>query len=242
MIKLLDLLKGTIHDPFTGELYEGLIYTADIQSVSNILKKKYKNDPEVYAITSQYDAILIGLKLNCPNSKTIKHLSNIEYPKISELLQLMNNLGYYPSDIESSTSKKEVYTNTNLKTLLKTTPDKLWIQFEKKYDKVIIPPKFIYHATPIANQSKITKIGLIPKTNSKIGYHPGRVYFGINEKSTIELWDDLKQYVVNKQGILLTIDTTKLSNITFYIDPQADDAIYTYDNIKPESIINIKKI
>ena len=40
MIKLSDLLTGVARDPFTGELYEGLIRTVDAEKAVEILARK----------------------------------------------------------------------------------------------------------------------------------------------------------------------------------------------------------
>lgn len=39
MIKLKNLIDGTARNPFTGELYEGLIYSVNIDKATSILSK-----------------------------------------------------------------------------------------------------------------------------------------------------------------------------------------------------------
>ena len=40
MIRLKDLIPNNIHDPFTGEIHEGLIQTVEINKALNIIKKQ----------------------------------------------------------------------------------------------------------------------------------------------------------------------------------------------------------
>ena len=121
-------------------------------------------------------------------------------------------------------------------------PDFLAFVFEKKYDEVMNIPKLIYHITDAKYLDKIKHIGLTPKTKSKLSSHPERIYAALDKEDTLNLWKRMKIFIPKEKDILLTIDTEKLNN-TFYNDPNFQNkGVYTYNNISPQSIINIEPI
>lgn len=240
MIKLYDLLEGTFRDPWTGIIHEGLIRTVDMPAVIRILSKKYKGDPNISA-TANDNIIKITLDIEY-SPLALKH-NIVENKKISELLILMNNLGYTPSIIKSNLNRKlNKYTGPALRDMFDEFPSWISIQFEKKYDRVIEVNKIVYHATSKTNIPRIKKYGLILKSKGKIGAHPERIYVGEDKNEIVELWPQLSRTMSDKDGVVLTIDTSLMNNPMFYIDPQYSEGVYTYTNIPPNAIIEIEPI
>ncbi len=133
------------------------------------------------------------------------------------------------------------------------------IQFEKnKQTDMIDVPQFLYHLTPSNKVEKILRNGLTPHAGNKKSDHMERIYFLQNKPSKIqctlfaqELWQssiEKKRFLKSKtydgieklsrfQYSLLKIDVEKCNpNITFYGDPNADGAVWTFDNIPPQAI------
>lgn len=129
--------------------------------------------------------------------------------------------------------------------------------FEKKYERVlknngIEVPNILYHITQECYLDKILKNGLIPKHKDKLSKHPDRIYFLTKKYSDDELSIFSKQFFIRNSSdnyveynkmVLLTIDITPIKNsIKFYADPNADECVFTYDNVSKDLIIGINKI
>jgi hypothetical protein len=246
MIKLIEMLKGIIRDPFTGEIYEGLIKTTNIDKATEIIIKQFGNLPGVDIVNSNKE-IKIGFEPQYLDHKLARYVNTQIYdPNISKLIQLTNNLGYFPSVFayeKNNETKVEKYSNPKLRQIMdELEPDFLAFSFEKKYDEVITTPKLVYHITDVRYLDKIKSIGLTPKTKSKLSSHPERIYVALDKEDALNLWKRMKIFIPKEKGILLTIDTEKLSD-TFYNDPNfINKGVYTYNNISPQSIINIEPI
>lgn len=246
MIKLIEILKGIIRDPFTGEIYEGLIKTIDIDKATEIISKQFGDLPGADIVNSNKE-IKVGFEPQYPDYKTSRYTNSQTYDSnISKLIQLANNLGYFPSVFvyeKHNKTEVEKYSSTKLRQIMdEIEPDFLAFAFEKKYDEVINTPKLVYHITDAKYLDKIKSIGLTPKTKSKLASHPERIYVSLDKKDALNLWKKMKVFIPKEKGILLTIDTEKLNN-TFYNDPNFQNkGVYTYNNILPQSIINIEPI
>lgn len=129
----------------------------------------------------------------------------------------------------------------------------------------------LYHITPSSKVNKILKNGLTPHAGNKLSVHPERIYFmpfikfGFSEKVTVinianslyaqnlrkeckkknlsEL--EIEKLILHGRDIkysVLEVDISKCNeNIEFYGDPNADGAVWTYDNIPPQAINVILK-
>lgn len=246
-MKLIDILKGIIRDPFDGTIYEGLIQTVDIEKATDIIKKQFGNIKGADIVNSNNE-IKIGFEPSYVDPKLERYSYGIKDPNISKIIQLTNNLGYFPSIVKyekfDNTFITQKFNNKLFREYLdENKPEFLVMIFEKKYDEKIDPPKFIYHITNEKFIPNIRKIGFKPKTLNKNSSHPDRIYFSINKDSSEQLWDNLKLYYEKNKGVLVTINTSKLKDVSFYNDPNFNKkGIYTYNNIPPESIITIEPI
>ena len=246
MIKLIDILKGTIRDPFTGDIYEGLIKTVDIDRATNILIKKFNSLPGIDIVNNDKE-IKIGFEPQYAASELSKYSSsNLVDPNISEVIKLANNLGYFPSVFayeKNNKTKVEKYSNSKLREIMNDVePDFLAFSLEKKYDEITDVPEFVYHITDKKYLDKIKSIGLTPKTKSKLAFHPERVYVALDKDDVLRLWKRMNIFIPDKQGILLKINTKGLDNV-FYNDPNfKNKGVYTYNNIPSSNISNIEPI
>lgn len=133
-------------------------------------------------------------------------------------------------------------------------------QFEKNRQvDEIKPPIFLYHLTPSNKVKKILTNGLTPHSGNKKSDHMERIYFFQHKPTPLqcklfvhELWqagiekqlflhsksyEEVKNFTREEKYSLIEIDITKCSsNIKFYGDPNADGAVWTFDNIPPQAI------
>jgi hypothetical protein len=108
-----------------------------------------------------------------------------------------------------------------------------------------------YHITPDIFLNQIQQVGLIPKSESKLSYHPERIYLFMNpemdKEMTNVLWNATskeKQDII-KDYYVLQIDLTQIPNHKFYMDRDSSFsyvAIFTSEPIPSSTIKVFKKI
>lgn len=248
MIKLTDLLKGILRDPFTGDLQEGLIKTIPIKQAMKFMGREVEDYPELDFLNDG-STIILGFKPSYPSDQDSKYSTGVVYDtKITKILTLANNLGYFPSIIKYELNNQaEQYTKKysppsfrNL--ILNEEPTYLIFFFEAKYDPLVEVPQYVYHLTTNRFIDKIKQIGLTPKTLSKRSAHPERIYVSLTKKDSDFLFKGLKQHFGKNQGIELTIDTSQLKG-PFYEDPNFKlQGVYTYQNIPSSAIVKYSTI
>ena len=240
MIKLSDLLSGATRDPFTGELYEGLIRTVHPEIAGEILTRKKLSILKNISIDDS-DEIELLLEPKYPNPDTEKYTTGNTYDsELSTLLQYINNLGYFPAVVNYGRGFKPYTPSSFRDTIRDDQPSEIKVRLGAKYDKEKTLPPFVYHVTSDLNFEKIKKIGLKPTSKNKKATHPERVYIAFDE-------DDADIIAMQMQGlssenqIILTLNTSKFpESLKFYRDPHFLGGAYTLGNIPPSAIIDVK--
>ena len=176
------------YNNFIKSIKEGSIITHDIFQAENVIKKYL-------------------LKLNLKNNITIKGnnilevdiiYNNFDKILIDNLLDLFNNLGYFPSLIYIKNKnmsnqylfKYDTLINDlnkkiiNIKFILESTFDK---KIENTYDS-------LYHVTRLSYIEKIKENGLVAKSKDKISYHPSRIYLSFDIENCNHL---IKKFQMN---------------------------------------------
>ena len=158
------------------------------------------------------------------------------------LWHIINLLGYFPAHISTpSTNFKYSYEEA-----IKLMGTKFAIFFDAKYDQEISSSKFpsvLYHISPSIYEDIILKIGLVPKTKSKMSTHRDRVYLAYTEKATMGLIRN-PEFKIDSRGndiknfTIYEVDLKKLKkdyDISLYNDPAYEKAgVYTHENIPPK--------
>lgn len=248
MIKLTDLIKGIIRDPFTGDLQEGLIRTVPIEQAMELMGREVDNYPELDFLNDG-NTIILGFKPTYPSDQSQKYSTgNLYDPRISKILTLANNLGYFPSVVKYELNNQyhlytKKYSPSSFRDLIvNEKPTYLIFDFEAKYDPIVEVPKYVYHITTTKFVNKIKQIGLTPKTLEKRSAHPERIYVSLSKKDSDFLFKGLKLHFGKNQGVELTIDTSVLKD-PFYEDPNFKGrGVYTYQNIPPQAIVQYTPI
>ena len=123
---------------------------------------------------------------------------------------------------------------------------------ESKLDvEVSLKGKYAYHITPDIYLNEIKKTGLLLKSESKLSYHPERIYLYMNidmhKQMTNALWNATRKEIRYKikDYYVLQINLSQIPNHKFYLDSESSlsyVAVFTLQPI-PNSAINvIKKI
>lgn len=112
----------------------------------------------------------------------------------------------------------------------------VYILIEAKFDVSINIDKlyndeYIYHISELKYKDKILKNGLVAKSKSKLSYHIDRIYFETNKFNLMYLSKQL-----SNEPIIFKIKINDIKHLKFYIDPNHDSGIYTFENIKKETL------
>lgn len=151
----------------------------------------------------------------------------------------MSLCGYFPSYVERKNGRRDIQYEP---------------RHQNKVNKAVKSAGIVYHLTPTEKVEKILSMGLCPKNNDKMFMYPSRIYAFLSRPSSedceciIRQFYDIenrKYYTDKKLGkkaipphydyTLLKISTNDL-NINWYFDPNAENCVYTKENIPPQNI------
>ncbi len=218
--------------------------------IQNIYDKTNINDIYIFNGIKNY-IIVEGLIKTQPSDTSINIISkrfteltcNIEpdgeiyiegdFNQLKNYLPIFTNLGYFISKL--TLNGNDWINDFNEQ----TTPLALFL--EPKYDVLISKlPNILYHVSPSKYDSKIHKIGVIPKTKNKLSNHPDRIYLTDDIKYAEYFKAYLEEYLKNNSNKNLNINAsiyeinTKNINIRIYQDVNLKGkGYYTLDNIPP---------
>ena len=228
-MKLLKILLSTYKYEYKLNLKEGLIKTTELGKTVSILKKQFPD----WLFASNTDGFNI-------------YLENCTKEQLDKLIQLTNNLGWFPSYIRSDSYTGKYNYKIFEKSFKTGNTVECNVEFEAKYDFVIEKiPTLLYHVTPKQNLDKIKQVGLIPKSRSKASYHPERVYLTKNISDCKKLTNMFYKKTGIKEWSIIEIDTSKIPGDYFrlYEDPNfRTRGYYTLNNIPPISIEEVDEV
>lgn len=224
-----EIIKRHLNEYITESEYlkligEGLIKTHAPEKVVNKLGHFLNNQIQISYVegTGHGDMGFIQIK---PKNKTKE--------KIDQLISLMNNMGYF----FSSWFKEGEY-GFMKPDEIKDYHDIFIMRFEPKFDVEYLPEsKYLYHVTSKKILPKILKLGLTPKTKSKLTNRPDRIYLAITENSLDDISElmDSMDFIPKEEQIKLQINLEGLP-IFLRRDGQFEGGVYTTDNIPPNKI------
>jgi len=223
-MKLLNLLLKIYKEEYDLNLKEGLIKTTNIGKTINLLRASFDFGFEYQRDDNTFEVTFHQINKNI----------------LDNFLKYVNNLGWFPSYISTPAYKGKWRENTYDDYLSK-------IRFEAKFDEEIVEkiPQILYHITPTQNVNKILKIGLVPKSRSKVSYHPERIYLGKSIGGIEKLAPQMNLRTGDKNFTILKINTDLIPGeyLRLYTDPNYNkEAFYTLNNIPPQAIEKIKDI
>ena len=217
-------------------LYEGLEITYPLQDAAGYLSHYSDQFPSI--ISTPIDPTHKRLWID------VKKMSEDE---LSSIERYLNNMGYYPSSYADNltTIKRGNLHKFKRKEFLSKFEEcpEMRIYFEAKYDNRLSDtdlPHIMYHVTPFQFNEKIEKIGLAPKSKSKIANHPSRIYLAFNLNGISKIVDNIDFCEEDSHFIIYKIDmksSLQCRKIRFFDDPSFYGfGVYTYENIPPRFI------
>jgi len=223
-MQLLQILLETYKDEYELNLKEGLTKTTNIGKTIELLKKFSDNTVDIERIKNTFEVTFLE--------------KNIDF--LNKFLRNVNNLGWFPSYIITPTYKGRWEEN-------KYNQHMSVIKFESKFDEEIVEniPPILYHTTPTQNVNKILKIGLTPKSRSKLSYHPDRVFLGKSIEGLEKIIPHMSFLSGNKSYTILKITPNMIPGdyLRLYTDPNyPKEGFYTLNNIPPQAISKVKEI
>ena len=127
----------------------------------------------------------------------------------------------------------ELFNDKNILNLI------LIIEPKFNYEFLDLPEK-LYHISYKKYRHKILKNGLVPSHKNNLMYYPDRTFLFI-DKSVISKYINIfynhlprKQKEQIVEFDIYELQTKYLEKLTFYIDPQTLEGIYTLENINPK--------
>jgi hypothetical protein len=213
----------------TTLLYEGLIYSVDedtlIDRIGHWLKYSDK----------------FSLKWKKSRKVQLVIINKLDDKEWEKFIKLINNLGWYITSYLGMPDKIKWIPFIDVSHLKNENP--FAIELEAKFDNELNVGDYpiTYHITQSKNNEKISRIGLVPKSKSKISYHPDRIYMSGKINNIIalaDIFDEIGPYTIYK--IDLKSAKKNDSAIRIFNDPNMNGAFYTLSNIPPQ-LIKIEK-
>lgn len=229
-------------DHYAYEIYKGImeeqiikefLYTVEPKKTAQQILKQIGYDI-VYIDWEKQNDKIIKIKL------TFRDILENNLKKVNDF---MDKFGWYPAFIDAKNGGKY---SSNVSKFFGYK--NITIVYEPKYEEEVKTDRYLYHLTPDISYTKIKLNGLTPKSKSKLSDHPERIYL-LNsttmdeyEEIAYRLWepiqsDRLKNAI--QDYYLLQIDTSKLPNHKFFMDPNfymGEGGVWTYQNIPPSAI------
>lgn len=241
-----------IHElyPFSHNLVEHIAFGHyyKIYEECQIIKEYIRTVPIEQTINNLPDAIKSGMtiKKDATGKNILIIFDNLNQDLLDKINKQLNSFGWYPTTVGinkfgGGTYKQKIKDFINKQNVpilyLPTTTEKV--------DKL---HPYLYHLIPDISYKKVKMVGLITKTQSKIGNHPDRIYLfnglptNISDISDYLLLHHREKNRINEM-YLLQIPTNKLYGWDFYKEDEFKlaAAIWTYQMIPPGYITVIKK-
>ena len=229
-------------DEYIKYVNEGLIKTYDIDFTILTARRELSLLNVPFDIKKTENNTII-LKLDNFNKIYIEEVFNFLYQTLTNLL------GWFPSymymtnmaGMVNQMNYDEKYLINNYEYLQEVS-----IIYESKFDEVVKLPQKLYHISIQEYENKITKIGICPKTKSKLSSHGDRIYVCNKLDNCFELLPKMKMYFFNKRNInskwiIYEIDTDGL-NLKLYKDPNfPNKGYYLLGNIPNHKLKVVSK-
>lgn len=249
-MKLYELAKGYFKPLFDqtikqakleGLLYEGLISSHSAsQIISSVKQHLHKATVDIETPTSAVFAISF---YGPPSREAITAVIN--RANVGGWFVAVINVINKNDFIKVASVEEAISTFNNLKPHKRNT---IQIVVEAKYGINVVEDitkryKSVYHTTPSTRVEKILKLGLSPRSESKMAKHPERIYFALDIRDVSVLSDHMNQLRF-EQGlpqlkfVTLVIDTEafRRPGIRVYTDPAFPEGVFTLSNIAPQYI------
>ena len=220
---------------------------------SHDINLTYKN------VNRELSLLRINFNININRNKIEITLLGFKFLRdLNSYFDLLNNLlidrhGWFPSEMEITNISNMKMLLPYDESYLKDNTRNLYYQdvkiiYEQKYDQILITPKKIYHLSIQEYENNVLKVGLIPKSKSKLSKHLDRIYLCSDPKDCYNLIPKMnfiygskklsnKKNNINTKWIIYEVNMDNL-DIKFYREPNysSSTAGYIIDNIPNNKI------
>ena len=227
------------------DLYEGLIKTIPLSSAKIMLNRSLRSIgiPDKFGPNLQYDTA----ELRQDDTLTVNVLIfGRRVEKMKQFFNYINNFRYIISGIyykKKSGEDDTIKFDENILFGFMNNVDQfdfLFINLEAKFDILLDKDKWpdkLYHLTRQNVLEKIKKIGITPRTHSKLSAHSERVYFAKDEDSAEVIYNQFKKLYPDQKFALLEIDPKQVKHLRLFDDPNFKNlGCYGLVNVPPNAI------
>lgn len=230
-MKLHDIVPGYLSLQYSmlhqqSALYEGLVTSADPKTTSHKLH-----------------SIAIGGKITANEHKSVLDVTwylPVDMHVVQSTINTAKVLGWFLAVANVFDRKNSI---TSAKTANDITSEflsngkTLQLVFEAKFGyRVLVDKQSYFHATPTTKVDKILRIGLTPRSHSKLAQHPDRIYVttSIGELNDM-LIPHFKKLTNEKDWTILDINPQAFEQpgVRLFSDPAFPGGFYTLSNISP---------
>lgn len=236
-----------------------------IESINEGLIKTYPGDKVLKDILNSLEHLHINSSGSFEDNKiklTINNFNTIPLNKIRHLFDhidtfVVNRGGWFPSStiFNLNGNKKEEKYDYDKILILYEYISSLTIKYESKFDteESNIPDK-LYHLTIKEYQKRINKIGLIPKSKSKLSSHLDRIYICKTKQDCVDLIPKMMMYYTGEKDeniyklgkkffnkditpVIYEIDNSSKEIDKLYLDINyGEKGYYILNNILPDKL------
>lgn len=241
-----------------------------IDSINEGLVKTYPGKTVLKNILNSLKQMSINATGKFKDNKiqlSIKNFNLIPLSQINHLFEhidtiIINRGGWFPSNMNikklTNIQKHYKYNFTDI-IRIHDEIDTISIEYESKFDTQENPiPNKLYHLTIKEYSKKIKRIGLIPKSKSKLSSHLDRIYLCITKQDCIDLIPKMMFYYTGEKDemiykfgkklfnkdltpVIYEIDNSSNLIDKLYVDPNYTQGYYTLCNIPPDKIKIVSK-
>ena len=206
--------------------------------LSETLSKTYPIDHFIDSTWSKFRGITIKKTSTYAGYLFVSGKADItDFNAALEWIQLY---GYFPSYYSENLTSTSPYDADEVKALIHNI-DGFFVGFGAKHTKVLdsddINSDELYHVTYSVYQSKIEKIGLVPKSSAKRESHPERIYLCFAGSGIPLIVSAFKRHRPDRKIICITVKKRGLPEL--YIDPNFKYGCFCTKNIDKRFITNI---
>jgi hypothetical protein len=212
-----------------GQLNEFVLTTVPLEKTLGTLSKRF---PNFEADKDDFDSIVVLLEPD-----------NIW--EVEKVIEFMDGFGWFPSVVGDGKFSQDQLDKVIVDIAKNKTESVIY--FEKKFDDKMDLEPYYFHITSDIYADEIERIGLIPKSHSKLTSHPQRIYLlnpttPYNLKSIGNtLYNKSRPEVKEKTNYLVVykVHPENINNFEVYEDPNffiGDGAVWTQKNIPPVAL------
>lgn len=230
-----------------GALYEGLIKS---YHPSQLMRSIEQIDPNVKSRFNRHNPGVMNITINPSKTNTAT---------VNQIIHKIEVCGWFPAIAGFQVGDQDPVFSKDINKIVseldwiakQAVSSTLVISIEAKYgydvtEDILKRYEFLYHVTPTHAVPKIMKIGLTPKTRSKLANHPDRIYLALTRPDIEHLIPQFQKATGIKEWTTLQIDISFLKNSgqgRLFEDPAfSEGGVYTLANINPMYIHPLKPV